>query len=239
MGDGFRWMLASWWVTNIGDGIALAAGPLLVASQTRDPFLVALATLLQRLPWLLFGLYAGVIADRLDRRAILIAVNLMRAGVLAALTLTILSGTVNVGVVLAAMFALGTAETFVDTTGSTLLPMLVAKADLGVCNARLMFGDITLNRLVGPPIGAVLFAAGMAWPFAVQAVSVAFGAVLIRRISTTMPRTIVPEPAATLAGSRCEGCHLDLSAAEVDTVKEGVAEGGLADCPQCGRLLAV
>lgn len=45
--------------------------------------------------------------------------------------------------------------------------------------------------------------------------------------------------AATLAGSRCEGCHLDLSAAEVDTVKEGVAEGGLADCPQCGRLLAV
>ncbi len=45
--------------------------------------------------------------------------------------------------------------------------------------------------------------------------------------------------AATLAGSRCEGCHLDLSAAEVDTVKESVAEGGLADCPQCGRLLAV
>lgn len=45
--------------------------------------------------------------------------------------------------------------------------------------------------------------------------------------------------AATLAGSRCEGCHLDLSAAEVDTVKDSVAKGGLADCPQCGRLLAV
>jgi uncharacterized protein len=45
--------------------------------------------------------------------------------------------------------------------------------------------------------------------------------------------------AATLAGSRCEGCHLDLSAAEVDTVKDSVAAGGLADCPQCGRLLAV
>ena len=45
--------------------------------------------------------------------------------------------------------------------------------------------------------------------------------------------------AATLAGSRCEGCHLDLSAAEVDEVKDSAAKGGLADCPQCGRLLAV
>jgi predicted nucleic acid-binding Zn-ribbon protein len=45
--------------------------------------------------------------------------------------------------------------------------------------------------------------------------------------------------AATLSGSRCEGCHLDLSAAEVDDVKEAAADGGLADCPQCGRLLAV
>lgn len=199
MGSSFRWLLASWWVTNIGDGIALAAGPLLVASQTRDPFLVALATLLQRLPWLLFGLYAGVIADRLDRKMILIVVNLLRAAVLAALTATIVTDTVNVAVVLVAMFVLGTAETFVDTTGSTMLPMLVAKPDLGVCNARLMFGDITLNRLAGPPIGAVLFAAGMAWPFVTQAVSVALGAVLIRRISATMP-----PPPAIAANARTE-----------------------------------
>ena len=187
MGVGFRWMLASWWVTNVGDGIALAAGPLLVASQTRDPVLVALATLLQRLPWLLFGLYAGVLADRIDRKMILIVVNLLRATVLTALTLMIVTDTVNVGVVLVVMFVLGTAETFVDTTGTTLLPMLVAKPDLGVCNARLMFGDITLNRLAGPPIGAVLFAAGMAWPFVTQAVAVGLGAVLIRRISITKP----------------------------------------------------
>jgi MFS family permease len=198
-------MLASWWVTNIGDGIALAAGPLLVASQTRDPLLVALATLLQRLPWLLFGLYAGVIADRLDRRMILIVVNLVRAAVLFALAVTIVTDTIDVAVVLIVMFALGTAETFVDTTGSTLLPMLVDKPDLGVCNARLMFGDVTLNRLVGPPIGAVLFAAGMAWPFVTQAVSVALGAVLIRRISTAMPARRAVEGRARgeiLAGMR-------------------------------------
>ncbi|MDJ0767887.1 MAG: C4-type zinc ribbon domain-containing protein [Ilumatobacter sp.] len=46
--------------------------------------------------------------------------------------------------------------------------------------------------------------------------------------------------AATLAGSRCEGCHLDLSAAEVDVVKdEAASSGGLADCPQCGRILVI
>jgi len=44
--------------------------------------------------------------------------------------------------------------------------------------------------------------------------------------------------AATLSGSRCDGCHLDLSAAEIDTLREEAAQGGLSDCPQCGRLLA-
>ena len=65
LGRSFRWLLASSWLTNLGDGITLAAGPLLVASQTRNPLAVAMAAFLQRLPWLLFGLYAGVLADRL------------------------------------------------------------------------------------------------------------------------------------------------------------------------------
>jgi MFS family permease len=141
---------------------------------------------------LLFGLYAGLIADRLDRRMVIIVANLLRTAVLAVLTVTIVTDAVNVVVVLIAMFLLGTAETFVDTTGMTLLPMLVDKADLGVGNARLMFGDITLNRLAGPPIGALIFAAGMSWPFLTQAVMFALGAVLIRRISST--RYVASEP---------------------------------------------
>lgn len=44
---------------------------------------------------------------------------------------------------------------------------------------------------------------------------------------------------AALVGHRCDGCHLDLSAAEVDDVKDAAAATGLADCPQCGRLLVV
>ena len=75
MGASFRWLLASSWVTNIGDGIALAAGPLLVASQTHNAILVAIAGLLQRAPWLIFGLYAGAIADRVDRRRLVMAAD--------------------------------------------------------------------------------------------------------------------------------------------------------------------
>ena len=46
--------------------------------------------------------------------------------------------------------------------------------------------------------------------------------------------------AATLSGSRCEGCHLDLSAAEVDDVRATAGKAdGIAECPQCGRLLVL
>jgi MFS family permease len=182
MGKSFRWLVGSSWVSNLGDGIGLAAGPLLIASDTQDPLLVALGALLQRLPWLLFGLYAGVLADRLDRRGLVVAVDLMRASVLAILAATLISGEVSIAVVLAAMLLLGTAEVFADTTTGTLLPMVVAKADLGIGNARLMSGVLTMNQLVGPAVGAVLFALGRAWPFLTQSLCVALGAVLVSRM---------------------------------------------------------
>ena len=183
LGTGFRWLIASSWVSNLGDGIALAAGPLLVASQTRDPALVALAVLLQQLPWLLFGLYAGALADRLDRRAIVVAVDLTRVGVLALLALSIATGVVQVSVVLGALFLLGTAEVFADNATGTLLPVLVARPDLALANARQQTAFLTVNQLVGPPLGAALFAAGAVWPFVSQAVLVGLGAVLISRLS--------------------------------------------------------
>ena len=182
LGTGFRWLLASSWVSNLGDGIALAAGPLLVASQTRDPLLVAMAVLLQQLPWLLFWLQAGALADRLDRRLIVVTVDLARTAVLVLLCVALLTEAVSVGVVLMALFFLGTAEVFADNASSTLLPMLVARSDLAVGNARLQTGTLAANQLAGPPLGAALFAAGVIWPFAAQAVLVGLGALLVSRI---------------------------------------------------------
>jgi MFS family permease len=184
LGRSLRWLLASSWVSNIGDGIALAAGPLLVASQTRNPALVAMAAVLQRLPWLLLGLWAGAVADRLDRRRVVIVADLLRAVVVALLCVTIVTGHVSIGLVLATLFIYGVAEVFADTTTGTLLPMLVDQPDLGIGNARLQAGFLTANQLVGPPLGAFLFAAGMVWPFVIQVVCVAFSVVLVARITT-------------------------------------------------------
>ena len=193
LGSPFRWLLGSSWASNLGDGIGVAAGPLLVASQTDDPFLVALAVALQRLPWLLFGLYAGVLADRSDRRRLVAFVDGARAIVLAVLTVTIVTGVVSIPLVLATMFLLGAAETFADTATTTLLPMLVGPRDLGVANSRIMLGFITANQLAGPAIGAALFAIGRTWPFGAQAVLVGLGAVLVTRIGATTPPAHDPE----------------------------------------------
>ncbi|MCZ2825720.1 MULTISPECIES: MFS transporter [unclassified Modestobacter] len=182
LGTSFRWLLASSWTTNLGDGVALAAGPLLVASLTRDAFLVALAATVQWLPPLLFGLVAGALTDRLDRRLIVLTVDLARAVVLTVLTLAVATDRVSIAAVLAALFLLATAEVFADNSSQTLVPMLVAREDLAVANGRLQTGFITVNQLAGPPLGAALFTVGAAWALGVQAVLVALGAVLVTRV---------------------------------------------------------
>jgi MFS family permease len=182
LGAGFRWLLASSWTTNLGDGVALAAGPLLVASLTDDAFLVSLAALLRWAPPLLFGLYAGVLSDRLDRRRIVIAADAVRALVLTVLVVMMITGEVPVVGALLALGLLATAEVFADNTSSTLASMLVHRDDLSLANSRLQTGFITLNQLVGPPIGAALFAAGTVWPFVTEAVLVAAGMILVSRV---------------------------------------------------------
>lgn len=183
LGRDFRVLMASSWVSNLGDGIALAAGPLLVASQTRSPALVSMALLLVGLPWLLFGLFAGAVADRVDRRRMVLVASSLRMVVLLVLVGSIVTGVVSIVVVLAAMFLLGTAEVFADTAYRTFLPMLVDKRDLGIANARLQAGFITLNQFAGAPIGAGLFALGMAVPFGAQVGCGLLAVVLVARIA--------------------------------------------------------
>ena len=185
LGRSFRWLLAATTINNVGDGVAISAGPLLVASQTRDPLLVSMALLSEYLPVLLFGVLGGAAADRFDRVRMVVAVNLARAAVLAVLVATIVTGTVNIAVVLVALFVLGTAETFADSASSSLIPGLVAREDLGIANARMQGAFLLTNQLLTPPIGAFLFAAGMALPFATNAACFALGALLVSRVVTS------------------------------------------------------
>jgi MFS family permease len=185
LGRSFRWLLASTFVNNAGDGVVLSAGPLLVASLTRDPFLVSLALLSEYLPVLLFGVPAGAVADRVDRKRMVVVVNLGRSFVLAVLVSTIVTGSVSIAIVLIALFVLGTAETLADSASSTILPGIVAKPDLGIANARMQGAFVLMNQLLLPPVGAFLFVVGPAIPFAANAAAFALGAILITRVVTS------------------------------------------------------
>ena len=182
LGRPFRWLLSSTLVNNAGDGVVVAAGPLLIASQTHDPFLVSLALVMDYLPTLLFSVFTGVLADRVERRRMVVIANVMRALILAVLVFTIVSGTVSILLVLVTLFVLGTAENFADAASSALLPGVVQREDLGIANSRMQGAFVLLNQLVGPPIGAFLFVVGMALPFAINAAAFLLGAVLISRV---------------------------------------------------------
>lgn len=192
LGRDFRWLWASSTVSNIGDGLLISAGPLLVTTITREPVAVALATLMLFLPWVILGIPGGALIDRADRRRLAVAVNVARAAVLGLLAIVIATDTANLPVVLASFFLLGTAEMLADNTGSALLATAVPKVHLGVANSRLTGSRILANDLAGPPLGAFLFAVGMAVPFGVDAVCALAAAVLIGRITATPP----PDPGA-------------------------------------------
>jgi MFS family permease len=205
LGMDFRWLLASSWTSNLGDGIALSAAPLLIASMTSSPILVASGAMMQFLPWLLFGLLAGSVADHHDRRRLVMLADGLRAVIVLALVVFLLTGTATVWIVLATAFLYGTAEVFADSAGSTLLPMLVRPGDLGIGNARMQAGYLVGNQLAGPPLGAFLFAIGSAWPFLAQILCVSLAVILISRISRTPIPERAPAPPGTKAHPIREG----------------------------------
>jgi MFS family permease len=203
LGRSFRFLLASSAITNAGDGVVIAAGPLLVASLTKEPFLVSLALFVETVPFLLFGLFGGVAADRFDRRRMVIVANLVRVGLFAFLVVTIVTGAVTIWIVLATLFALGTAEVMADSASSTLLPSIVDRADLGIANARSSGAMLLTNQLLFPPVGAFLFAVDRGIPFATNAVCVLAGAILIARVVT--PAREARTVGASVLGDLSEG----------------------------------
>ena len=226
LGRGFRWLLASALFSNLGDGIALAAGPLLIASQTDDAFLVAMAYFAQVTPPLLFSIWAGAAADRLDRRMIAILLNSARALILAVLAVAIATGVVNIALVLVALFLLSTGETFADIAEGSLLPRLVPREHLTTANARMSGAFLGVNQLIAPPIGAFLFVAGSAIPFAADAICFALGAVLISRLARDIGKTRRPgEAAGTDDPSPQDEAALRNPAPQAPGVLDDVREG--------------
>ena len=67
-------------MSNIGDGMSLIAYPWLASALTRNPLLISAVALVQRLPWMVFTLPAGVITDRVDRKKAMVAADFARFG---------------------------------------------------------------------------------------------------------------------------------------------------------------
>ena len=205
LGRGFGPLWSATAVSNVGDGIALAAGPLLVASLTDDPALIAGAAFVQQLPWLLFSLISGAYVDRLDRRRLVVSVNLLRATVLTLLATAIATGGGTVLLVYLAFFVLGTAETLADNASVTLLSTVVPADGLPTANARLMGTQILANQLAGPPLGAWLFVVAAALPFGANAVTFVLAAGLVALLPRHVGRAVEPGERRRLRAEIAEG----------------------------------
>lgn len=166
-------------VTNVGDGIMAAALPLLVATLTRDAFLVALATVVHTLPWIVFELFAGEVVDRVDRRKLMVVADIARAGGVLLIALLIVSGGISLAVIYVIAFLLGMAETLVDTSREALVPEVVAANQLEIANGRSQAAEFTSDDLLGPPLGGFLFLLATGAPFFVNALAFAVAAALI------------------------------------------------------------
>ncbi|MGI9623229.1 MAG: MFS transporter [Acidimicrobiales bacterium] len=175
----FKLLLGAASVSNLGDGVTLAALPLLVATLSRDPLVVAGVAFVARLPWLLFALPVGVLTDRWDRRVIMWRANACRFVVLSALAVAVATAVHSVWAIYVAAAVAGAAEVFYDNSAQTLLPSLVQPQDLHQANGQLGAAELVANGLVGPPLGAALFAVAAALPLFFDAATFGVSALLI------------------------------------------------------------
>lgn len=160
------WSAAS--ASNLADGIRSAAFPLLAASLTREPLAVAGVVAAQQLPWLVFGLVGGTLADRVDARRLVSGVNALRAAGLLLMAVAIVFGALSWPLLVAVAFLVGAAEAIVDSAYPNLVVATVAERRLEWANGRLTAGSVVGNELVGPAVGSWLFAIALALPVAVD-----------------------------------------------------------------------
>ncbi|MBE0011332.1 MFS transporter [Arthrobacter sp. AET 35A] len=154
-------------LSNLADGVFKIALPLLAIQFTQSPTLIAGLAVAASLPWLLFALTAGALADRLDRRQLMLAANLTRSALLAVLTAIILLDLGALWALYVIALLVGVTETLYDTSAQSIMPQIVQRDQLSRANGRLYAVELTANQFVGPPLGGLLVAASVALGFAV------------------------------------------------------------------------
>ncbi|HMH91530.1 MAG TPA: MFS transporter [Streptosporangiaceae bacterium] len=158
-----------WWasaVSTTGDGVLVAALPLLAVTITRNPLLISIVTAAEFLPWLLLSLPAGVLVDRHDRATLMRRAQVLQGSVIAVLTVLVLARWADIAVLAAAAFGLGTSEVVFSNASQSVLPQLVRAEQLPAANGNQYAVQTIGQEFAGPPIGSLLFAAAAAMPCA-------------------------------------------------------------------------
>jgi len=171
----FRLMWIGACVSTTGTFVQQFAQSWLVYDLTKNPFYLGLDLFLGQLPIMLFSLFGGVFADRMDRRKMLLYsqyIQMTCAFVLAGLFVThTLKGMAFIAVILSLSFIVGCGQSFGGPAYSALLPALVKGEDLS--NAIAMNSiQFNLARVLGPALGGLAYTTlGATWCFTLNGIS--------------------------------------------------------------------
>ncbi|HBZ61245.1 MAG TPA: MFS transporter, partial [Acidimicrobium sp.] len=169
-------------ISNLGDGMVVAAAPLLAISLTDDSRLIASISFAAMLPWLILSLPAGVYLDRHDRQKIMFRANIVRGAIFALIAIGAATGSINIYLLIAATALAGVCELFFDMSSQAILPAIVDQESLEVANSRLYISQIISNGFIGLPFGAWIFVIAIGAPFGINAIALILAALLIRSI---------------------------------------------------------
>jgi len=188
LGSGFRALFLGSLVSNVGDGIRLAALPLLAASLTSSPLAIAAVTAAQYLPWVSFAPVGGALVDRWDRRRTILVTQAWRGLVVTVLALLVWSSYVEIWQVCVVAFAITLGEILVDPSTVALVPTLVDDDNLDRANGRIASVEIVTNDFAGGPVGAVLFGFAPWIPFVIDGATYLGSLLPFRRLPRTKPQ---------------------------------------------------
>lgn len=207
-GAGFGGLLRGSLITNAGDGIRLAALPLLAADLTSSPLLISAVTAAQYLPWATFAPVGGVLVDRWDRRRTILVTQAWRGGVLLVLGVLVLADLVAIWQLCLVGFLVTVGEVLVDPSIVALVPQLVDDEDLDEANGRIAAAELVTNDFAGGPVGAALFGWAPWLPFIVDGTSYLASLLPFRRVpprAFPAPPVDASVPVGRVRGEASEG----------------------------------
>lgn len=182
--------------SNLADGLGRTAVPLIATTLTRDPLAISAIAALAFLPWLIFGLPAGMIVDRFDRRWIMAIANTLRGTTALALAILTVTGTLSIWSLFAGTLVFGLGETLFDNATNAVIPGVVERAQLDRANGRMQAAQVTIDMFIAQPIAGVLFAVSLALPLWIGSIGYLVPIVLALMLPLSAARPLRAAPAA-------------------------------------------